>query len=296
MERRGLFAVNVDKYTRIRVDSHYSKIYNDISYIQKIYGKEGESMGLEMFSLAGGIALVTGVSRGLGKGIALALAGAGADIAGVYHESDYRQVEAEVTALGRAFYPVKCDLAGLHDAEPLATGVEENFGPVHILVNNAGIQRRHPAADFPVEDWDLVMQVHLRASFLLCQSFGKRMIARGEGKIINISSVNAFMGGLYIPAYAAAKGGISQMTKTLANEWAAKGVNVNAIAPGYMGTEMNTALMNDPTRAPQILERIPANRWGTPEDLGGAAIFLASKASDYMHGSVLCVDGGWLAR
>lgn len=253
-------------------------------------------MILEQFLLNGKIALVTGVSRGLGRGIALALAEAGADIVGIYNESDYRQVEEAITAIGRKFYPLKCDLAKLNNAEPLVTEVEMNFGQVHILVNNAGIQRRHPAAEFPIEDWDVVMNVHLRASFLMCQAFGKRMLERGYGKIINISSMNAFMGGLYIPAYAAAKGGISQMTKTLANEWAVKGVNVNAIAPGYMGTDMNTGLMNDQNRAPQIMERIPAGRWGTPEDLGGVAVYLASKASDYVHGSVLCVDGGWLAR
>jgi 2-deoxy-D-gluconate 3-dehydrogenase len=167
---------------------------------------------------------------------------------------------------------------------------------VSILINNAGVQRRHKAEEFPLADWDLVVQVQLRSVFLLCQGFGRRMLQRSYGKIINIASLVSFSGGMYVPAYAAAKGGVAQLTKALANEWAARGVNVNAVAPGYMATEMNTALMADPTRSAQILDRIPAKRWGTPGDMAGIVVFLASRASAYIHGGVFTVDGGWMAR
>lgn len=253
-------------------------------------------MDLSKFSLNGRTALVTGASRGLGQGIAVALAEAGANIVSIHIEPNCDETMQRVEAKGQKCFGITLDLSKLEEAESLAKQVEDNFGKVDILVNNAGIQRRHPAAEFPLGDWDLVMQIHLRAAFLLCQAFGRRMLERGNGKIINLASMNSFSGGLYIPAYAAAKGGIAQLTKCLANEWASKGINVNAIAPGYMATEMNTALINDPARNPQIMARIPAGRWGNPEDLGGAAVFLASKASDYLHGHILCVDGGWMAR
>jgi 2-deoxy-D-gluconate 3-dehydrogenase len=184
----------------------------------------------------------------------------------------------------------------LTDAEPLAAQIENSFGPVNILVNNAGVQRRHKAEEFPLSDWDYVQQIQLRSVFLLCQSFGRRMLVHGQGKIINLASLLTFSGGMFVPAYAAAKGGIGQLTKALANEWAGRGVNVNAIAPGYMDTEMNTALKSDPVRYPQLLARIPAGRWGTAEDVAGPVVFLASAASDYLHGHVLVVDGGWMAR
>jgi 2-deoxy-D-gluconate 3-dehydrogenase len=254
------------------------------------------NMNLNQFSLEGKTALVTGASRGLGQGIAVALAEAGANIISLQAGSECDETTKLVAQHGQKCYGITLDLSTLEDAEPLVEEIDKRFGRVDILVNNAGIQRRHPAAEFPLSDWDLVMQIHLRSAFLLCKAFGRRMLERGEGKIINLASMCSFSGGLYIPAYAAAKGGIAQLTKGLANEWASRGVNVNAIAPGYMATQMNTGIINDPERNQQILDRIPAKRWGSPEDLGGAAVFLASRASDYLHGHILCVDGGWMAR
>lgn len=250
----------------------------------------------DTFSLQGKLAVVTGGNRGIGQGIAVALAKKGADIISIQTRPECPETQKAVAAAGRKCYPVACDLASLSDAEPLVEEIVAKYGPVHILVNNAGIQRRHPAENFPVGDWDAVQQVQLRAVFLLCQAFGRRMLERGQGKIINLASLISFSGGMNIPAYAAAKGGIAQLTKALANEWAGRGVNVNAIAPGYIDTEMNTALINDPVRNPQISSRIPAGRWGKPEDLGGPAVFLASAASDYVNGHILLVDGGWMAR
>jgi 2-dehydro-3-deoxy-D-gluconate 5-dehydrogenase len=251
---------------------------------------------LDDFSLRGMTAVVTGGNRGLGQGIAIALAEAGADIVSVQTRADCAETRARVEALGRRCLGVACDLLRLDDAEPLAAQVEGEAGPVGILVNNAGIQRRGKAEEFPLADWDRVVQVQLRAVFLLSQAFGRRMLARSSGKIINIASLASFSGGLFIPAYAAAKGGVAQLTKALANEWAGRGVNVNAVAPGYMATAMNGALMSDPVRSAQIMDRIPAKRWGTPADLGGMAVFLASRASSYIHGAVFPVDGGWMAR
>jgi 2-deoxy-D-gluconate 3-dehydrogenase len=251
---------------------------------------------LDDFSLKGKTALVTGGNRGLGRGIALALAEAGADIISLQKSDNFLETKAAVEKLGRRFHPLTCDLASLESAESLVEEAEGVFGPVGILVNNAGVQRRYEAESFPLAEWDFVMQVQLRSVFLLCQGFGRRMLKRSEGKIINIASLVSFSGGIRVPAYTAAKGGVAQMTKAFANEWAARGVNVNAIAPGYMATEMNTALMDDNARSAQIMERIPAKRWGTPEDMGGMAVFLASSASDYIHGVVYPVDGGWMAR
>ena len=253
-------------------------------------------MNSNNFSLAGRLAVITGGRRGIGQGLAVALAKAGADIVSIHRENDIAGTARLVGQYGRRCFGVECDLAALEDAEPLAAEIENRYGPVHILINNAGVQRRHKAEEFPLTDWDLVLQVHLRATFLLCQAFGRRMLQRGDGKIINLASLLSFSGGYTVPAYAAAKGGIAQLTKALANEWAAQGVNVNAIVPGYIDTDMNTALINDPVRNPQIMARIPAGRWGKPEDLGGAAVFLASRAADYIHGHLLCVDGGWMAR
>jgi 2-deoxy-D-gluconate 3-dehydrogenase len=228
--------------------------------------------------------------------MAAALAKAGADIVSIQRKNACPETEAQVEAVGRKCHAIACDLAELQSAEPLAGEIEEKFGPVDILINNAGIQRRYPADKFPIEEWDLVMQVQLRSVFMLCQSFGGRMLERGSGKIINIASLLSFSGGFTVPAYAAAKGGIAQLTKALANEWASRGINVNALAPGYMATEMNTALINDPVRSSQIMDRIPAKRWGSAEDMGGTAVFLASEASRYIHGQIICVDGGWMAR
>jgi 2-dehydro-3-deoxy-D-gluconate 5-dehydrogenase len=254
------------------------------------------NMILDDFSLKGQTAVVTGGNRGLGHGIACALAEAGADIVSIQSRPDCPETKAHVTALGRRCFGVQCDLAGLQDATSLVRDIEEMAGPVSILVNNAGIQRRHKAEEFPLTEWDLMMQVQLRSVFLLDQAFGRRMLERSYGKIINIASLVSFSGGLWVAAYAAAKGGIAQLTKALSNEWASRGINVNAIAPGYMATEMNTALMTDPVRSTQIMDRIPARRWGKPEDLGGMAVFLASRASAYVHGAVYAVDGGWMGR
>ena len=253
-------------------------------------------MDLSNFSLEGKLALVTGGSRGLGQAMAVALARAGADIISIQRKNECAETKRRVEAWGRKCYPYGLDLATLNSAEELAETLENTYGPVDILVNNAGIQRRHPCTEFPIEDWDLMLQVHLRATFLMCQAFGKRMIARGGGKIINVASLLAFSGGYTIPAYAAAKGGIAQLTKALANEWAEKNVNVNASAPGYFDTDMNTALQQNPVRNSQILDRIPAKRYGDPDEIGGMTVFLASPAASYVHGSVMIVDGGWMAR
>lgn len=253
-------------------------------------------MDLSNFSLEGKLALVTGGSRGLGQAMAVALARAGADIISIQRKNECAETKRRVEAWGRKCYPYGLDLATLNSVEELAETLENTYGPVDILVNNAGIQRRHPCTEFPIEDWDLMLQVHLRATFLMCQAFGKRMIARGGGKIINVASLLAFSGGYTIPAYAAAKGGIAQLTKALANEWAEKNVNVNAIAPGYFDTDMNTALQQNPVRNSQILDRIPAKRYGDPDEIGGMTVFLASPAASYVHGSVMIVDGGWMAR
>ena len=232
----------------------------------------------------------------MGQGMAVALAEAGADIVSLQTTENCEETKAMIRKLGRKCHGIACDLAKLEDAGQLVADVERMAGPINILVNNAGIQRRYPSAEFPLAEWDLVMQIQLRSVFVLCQGFGRKMLQRKYGKIINLASMASFSGGLTVPAYAAAKGGIAQLTKALANEWAARGVNVNAIAPGYMATEMNAALIDDPVRTPQILARIPAQRWGQPEDMGGMAVFLASRASAYVHGAVFCVDGGWMAR
>ena len=247
------------------------------------------------FDLTGRRALVTGGNRGLGAGIALGLASQGADIVSVHRGETEPEVAAEVRALGRAYESVAWDLAQV-DTMPALVERVLGSGPVDILVNNAGAQRRHPAAEFPIEDWDLVMDVNLKAVFLLCQGFGRAMLERGRGKIVNVASLLSFQGGITVPAYAASKGAVAQLTKALANEWASRGVNVNAVAPGYMDTPMNEALIADPVRSVQISARIPARRWGRPEAVAGAVVFLAYDAADYVHGHILAVDGSWLAR
>jgi 2-deoxy-D-gluconate 3-dehydrogenase len=251
---------------------------------------------MDLFDLSGKVAVITGATRGLGQAMAVGLAEAGADLALIQRTERDTRTKQIIERLGRRCEIIPCDLADNEQVKAVMKEVDERIGRLDILVNNGGIQRRSPAVQFPEEDWDEVLAVNLKAVFLLCQQAGERMIAQGGGKIINVASLLSFQGGITVPAYAAAKGGVAQLTKALANEWAGHGINVNAIAPGYMDTDMNEALLQDKTRSRQILERIPAGRWGTPEDLKGAVVFLASKASDYVNGHVLVVDGGWLGR
>lgn len=254
-------------------------------------------MSLAGFQLKGKTALVTGSHRGLGATIALALAEAGADVACNGRDSDAGTICGDIRALGRRAAYFAADVAEAEACSELIEKTVAEFGAVDILVNNAGIIRRAPAADYSAEDWDAVISVDLTAVFRLSQLAARRMFAQGTGgKILNIASVLSFQGGILVPAYAAAKGGVVQLTRAFANEWAGKGINVNAIAPGYMATDNTAALRNDPVRSRQILDRIPAGRWGAPGDLAGAAVFLCSSASDYVHGHVLAVDGGWLSR
>ena len=252
-------------------------------------------MSRSPFSLEGRVALVTGGNRGLGQGLALALAEAGADIATVSTRAASDTGE-RVRALGRRFHAIEADLSTL---QPIARIVEETvaeLGAVDILINNAGLIRRADAVDFSEDDWDAVIDVNLKSAFFLSQAVGRRMITAGRGKIVNIASMLSFQGGIRVPSYTASKSGLAGITRLLANEWAGKGVNVNAIAPGYMATDNTAQLRADENRNRDILARIPAGRWGEPSDLGGAAVFLASAASDYVHGAILPVDGGWLAR
>jgi 2-deoxy-D-gluconate 3-dehydrogenase len=253
-------------------------------------------MILEQFQLAGKNALVTGSSRGLGAAIALALAEAGANVALHGSKNVPAPVLDAVQATGVRSLALTADL---RDPELCAGLVEETvagLGGIDILVNNAGMIRRSPAAEFPLDDWNQVLQANLTSVFQLSQAAGRQMLRQGAGKIINIASLLSFQGGINVLSYAAAKGGVAQLTKAFANEWAGKGVQVNAIAPGYMATDNTQALRDDPNRSRQILERIPAGRWGTPDDIAGAAVFLASPASNYINGHILVVDGGWLGR
>ncbi len=254
-------------------------------------------MILDSFRLDGRAALVTGGNRGLGQACALALAEAGADVA-LLGRTYPSQTMARIEPTGRQVVYVPCDL-GPADPARLAAAVDTaaaQLGRLDILVNNAGIIRRAPAAEFAAADWDEVMAVDLDAVFHLSQAAGRTMLARGGGRIVNIASMLSFQGGIRVPAYTAAKHAVLGLTRALANEWAVHGVNVNAIAPGYMATDNTSALRDDPVRAASILERIPAGRWGAPDDLMGAVVFLASDAARYVHGAVLPVDGGWLAR
>jgi 2-deoxy-D-gluconate 3-dehydrogenase len=251
---------------------------------------------LDSFSLKGKSALVTGSSRGLGAAIAIAFAEAGANVAVHGSSSAPTETQQKLQTLGVKSAALVGDVGDAAVCSRLVEETIQQFGSIDILVNNAGIIRRAPAVDHSEEDWKAVIDVDLTSVFRLTQHAGRHMLKRGSGKIINIASLLTFQGGILVPSYAAAKGGVGQLTKAFANEWAAKGVNVNAIAPGYMDTDNTEALRNNPERARQILERIPAGRWGKPEDLAGAAVFLASPASDYLHGHVLVVDGGWLNR
>ena len=250
---------------------------------------------LELFSLKGKVALFTGGSRGLGKAMAIGLAKAGADVAVVGRKLDQGVID-EIAAQGVRGKFYEYDLANVDGIAALVGEVHQDFGHIDILVNNAGVQSRHKAVDFPKSDWDFVLNVNMSAVFFLCQEVGRLMLAQGKGKIINIASLLSFQGGLTVPAYAASKGAVAQFSKSLSNEWAGQGINVNCITPGYMDTEMNTALLADATRSRQIMDRIPAGRWGKPEDMVGAAIYLASSASDYVNGSTIIVDGGWMGR
>jgi len=247
------------------------------------------------FDLSGKTAAVTGGGRGLGLGISNALLEAGADVIVFSRNPVPAELSARADELGRAVHHVALDLA---DADAITSAAERTLSShrVDILVNNAGTQDRFPAVDFPLEAWDRVMDINLRAVFQLCQLFGRPMLERGEGKIVNLASLLSFQGGLTVPAYAASKGAVAQLTKALCNEWSGRGVNVNAVAPGYMETDMNIALLADPVRMEQLSTRIPAGRWGQPRDIGNVVVFLASAAGAYVHGQVLAVDGGWTAR
>lgn len=253
-------------------------------------------MILEQFKLDNKVALVTGASAGLGAAIALALAEAGADVACHGNTRTPDTTCEQVMQTGSKALAVTGDLSDSTVPRTLIEETIKHFGRLDILINNAGTIRRAPAVDYSEEDWATVIEVNLSSVFRLSQAAGKHMLEQGSGKIVNIASLLSFQGGITVPAYAASKGGVAQLTKALANEWASKGINVNAIAPGYMRTDNTKALQQDETRNRQILERIPAARWGEPTDLGGAALFLSSPASDYINGHVLVVDGGWMGR
>lgn len=252
---------------------------------------------VDMFRLDDQVAVVTGASFGLGRGMAEGLAEAGAHIVAVSRITEnLSETITEVEGLGRACLPIACDVSKRDQVETMIAQAIDRFGRIDILVNNAGIIRRAPAVDFSDDDWRAVLDLNLNGVWYCCQAAGRHMVARKHGKIINIASVLSFQGGIFVPSYAASKGAVAQLTQALANEWAAHGVNVNAIAPGYCETANTDALRNDPVRSKAILARIPAGRWGMPADLKGAAVFLASRASDYVHGHLLVVDGGWLGR
>lgn len=253
---------------------------------------------LDFFRLDGKSALVTGCRRGIGMAMAIALADAGADILGVSASLEARDslIEREVRARGRRFNAYRCDFGDRKALYDFIRRVKSDFPIIDILVNNAGTILRKPAAEHSDEFWDRVLEINLTSQFVLSREIGKEMVNRGRGKIIFTASLLTFQGGVTVPGYAAAKGGIGQLTKALANEWAGSGVQVNAIAPGYIATDNTEALRNDPVRNPAILSRIPAGRWGSPDDFKGAIVFLASAASDYVNGTVLTVDGGWMGR
>lgn len=253
---------------------------------------------LDLFKLDGKLALVTGCRRGIGKAMAEGLAEAGADIIGVSAqlEPEGSAVARAVEAAGRRFHPYQCDFSNREALRAFAARVIADFPAIDILVNNAGTILRKPAAEHPDDYWDKVIETNLSAQFILAREIGARMIARGSGKIVFTASLLTFQGGITVPGYAAAKGGLGSLVKALSNEWAAKGVQVNAIAPGYIATDNTEALRNDPVRNPAILSRIPAGRWGDPDDFKGAVVFLASHASDYVSGEILTVDGGWMGR
>ena len=252
---------------------------------------------LKSFDLSGKTALVTGAKRGIGRGMAEALAGAGADIIGVSASlTPGSEVEQAVNAMGRDFKSYACDFSDRSALNDFISQLKADGAAPDILVNNAGTIKRKPAVEHEDDLWDNVIETNLSAQFVLSREIGRGMVERGSGKIIFTASLLTFQGGITVPGYAASKGGIGQLTKALANEWAGKGVNVNAIAPGYIATDNTEALRNDEARYTSILERIPQGRWGTPQDFAGPAVFLASSASDYVNGEILVVDGGWMGR
>jgi len=253
-------------------------------------------MILDKFSLAGKTAIVTGASRGLGQGMALGLAEAGANVVVVASGSKINETAEQITALGRKSLAIQADLTSIKPIPGIIERTLSAFGKIDILVNCAGIIRRAPAIEFSEKDWDDVINVNQKTLFFMCQAAAQEMKKQGKGKIVNIASLLSFQGGIIVPSYTAAKSAVAGLTKALANEWAQYGINVNAIAPGYMATEMTEALQKSAERAPAILSRIPAGRWGTPEDMKGAAVYLASSASDYVSGTLLTVDGGWMGR
>jgi 2-deoxy-D-gluconate 3-dehydrogenase len=251
-------------------------------------------MILDKFRIDSQVAVVTGATKGIGRAIAQALAEAGADIAVVSRNPD-KGIEKAVSALGRRYMHYAADLTDRNQTREVVPAILSTMGDISILVNNSGIIRRAPAAEYSEEDWDATIEIDLTAAFILCQGCGQIMLKKGRGKIINIASVLALQGGINVVAYTSAKHGVVGLTKAFANDWASKGVNVNAIAPSFFATQMTTALQKDPERSKSITARTPAGRWGTPEDIAGAAVFLASSASDFIHGIILPVDGGWLA-
>ena len=253
---------------------------------------------LDLFRLDGKTALITGARRGIGLAMAVALAEAGADIVATSAslEATGSEIQRDIESLGRRFHGYRCDLADRKAVYNFIESVKIECPRIDILVNNGGTVLRKPAAEHPDEFWDRVMNVDLSAQFILAREFGRDMLARGAGKIIFTASLLSFQGGITVPGYAAAKGGVAQLTKAFANEWAGSNVQVNAIAPGYISTDVTESLREDPIRNPSILARIPAGRWGLPRDLAGATVFLASAASDYVSGTILTVDGGWMGR
>lgn len=253
---------------------------------------------LDKFSLEGKLALVTGCKRGIGKAMAMALAEAGADIIGasLTLEKSSSDIEKEVKALGRSFHGYQCDFGDRDATKRFISQVKADNPPIDILISNAGTVLRSPAVEYPDDYWNTIIEVNLSSHFILSREFGRDMVARGSGKIIFTASMLTYSGGITVPSYAASKGGIGQLTKALANEWAVHGVNVNAIAPGYIETRNTAPLQADPVRNKTVLDRLPAGRWGVPDDLKGTTVFLASAASDYLHGTIVNVDGGWMAR
>ena len=248
-----------------------------------------------LFDLTGRVAVVTGANTGIGQGLAIALAEAGADVA-LVGRTPAEETAERVRTAGRRAAIVGADLSTIAPVQEVVDQTLSKLGGLDILVNNAGIIRRSDALDFSEEDWDSVIDTNLKSVFFLCQAAARHMVSKGRGKIINIASMLSFQGGIRVPSYTASKSGVAGLTKLLANEWAAKGINVNAIAPGYIATNNTAALQADEERNRQIIERIPSGRWGQPSDLAGAVVFLASDASDYVQGHILAVDGGWLAR
>ncbi len=253
-------------------------------------------MILDKFRLNNKTALVTGSNQGIGKAYAIALAEAGADIIGLSHSNNFSETEKEVKDRGRMFKSYPCDFSDRESLYDFIRSVKSDYPKIDILVNNAGTIMRKPVSEHPDEYWDKVIEVNLSAQFILTREIGKEMALRGYGKIVFIASLLSFQGGIFVPGYAASKGGVKQLAMAFANEWAARGVTVNAIAPGYISTENTKALREDPVRSRSILDRIPAGRWGEPEDLMGTVVFLCSDASSYMNGSVVTVDGGWMGR